>query len=208
MIGIIGGFLALILLAQAAQSFAQPPTLSKELVRCRELRILARQARDLGPALVQLGIPQNQAKEFLIRFQQKIDECETASGHELRDLPAVPEPSGLADRLRQGPVATRPNRPVPEDPRSRAVDRLREGPLTGTTPARPTPPSFGKFFGPHLLAELLDRYQRGLVAQCGATPTIAQTAPTRAIFNQLLDRAAFGTCSRQGPRGSGSGQLP
>ena len=91
-------FAALLLAVCTQSSHAQVPTLSKELMQCREGRILVRQAENLNQALIQLGLSQTDATSYLDGLVRAVDACETNAGQQFSTDPPFPD-LPLAERI-------------------------------------------------------------------------------------------------------------
>jgi hypothetical protein len=179
---------AIALLIITYPAHAQVPTLSKEMVKCREARILARQAKDLEQPLTELGLSQADAANYLKSFEQAVEACETNPGNKPSPAPRFPDQSPAA--VISGGLGSRPTVATPSG--LTAVPRF----------------SFSSFLGPTVLAQLIESYHYTMAAQCGASLTFAQVAPSKAIFDPLIDNAAFGRCTQRGNRGTSRDQLP
>jgi hypothetical protein len=179
--------MALVAICWVHSAIAQP-VISIELVKCRESRILARQAQDLVKALTQLSLGETRAKDYLTEFQREVDRCETASQHEVRRVPPPMPPS-----------------PSLLDPGSLTGGRVVESRPSLTSAFLANAP---QYLNAIMFSDLLDSYHNALAVQCDASFALAWIAPTKSLFESVIDDAAFGKCKQRDNRGSGKGDLP
>jgi hypothetical protein len=183
-------FVAGLIAASIGSAAAEPPPpLSRELIECREMRIVARQATDLAQPLMQLGLTEALAKGYLTSFRKGIDDCETNVGHQIPGMPRFPSPQDL------GRLITDTQNPVRRPARS----------PTGLIVQGNGLANLGK---PAIFNALLEDYHFALVAQCEASALVARIAFSREMFDDLLDKAAFGICAQSGTRGTQNGKRP
>jgi hypothetical protein len=162
---------------------------SKELVRCREARIVIRSAADLAQSLTELNITPQDATDYLTALRRSVDECETNSGNQISTIPRFPSQSltGVGTAvLIDGPVVAGP----------------------GRNPTAGGRHGFPDFMGPAIFSRMLEEYFSALAAQCGASLTLAYVATSKPIFDSLIDQAAFGRCPQNNSRGQSGNQLP
>jgi hypothetical protein len=182
------GLAALLAVSCAHIACAQPPSvvpaISIELVKCREARILVRQAQDLVLVLTQLGLAEAQATDYLAKLKQQVDQCETTTGNTVPQAPPFPTPSLSVGR-----------------PEGRLVERT-PGPRSAFAANAPT------YVNRAIFLDSLVGYSYALAAQCGASFALAWIAPTRPLFDRGVDVASFGKCTKGGNRGTSKGDLP
>jgi hypothetical protein len=187
---VLTAIIAFLCLTVASSALAQiPAPLDNSIIACRKARIAARQALDLTDALVGLGLTDAQAKDYLKNFQRAVDGCETSRGHVVSAVPDFPSP-GASTSLT--PESLRGPGTLPADPPALSV--------AGT--------AYPQLAGPLLFLNELEAYREALLKQCGFTSDLAHVAPSKALFDNALEKAAFGRCGAGAARGTNKGQNP